>query len=248
MAIHSTILKLTGLSESQVRERLQEISMPIDCTVSYVTVPGAVHVQLAVSAGSKSDAALAVEETAERITAALDDYVFARDDEQLNETVAALLTKRGLTMAAAESCTGGLIMKWLTDLPGSSRYFVGGVVSYSNEMKINLLGVPAQVLDSYGAVSEQTARAMAEGICRVTGASLGLGVTGIAGPDGATPGKPVGLVFIALAAGDRVWCKGHIFPGQRGGVRAGAANTALHMARRFLSAAGANKSIDTNRK
>ncbi len=174
----------------------------------------------------------------------LNDYSLGRDDERLNETVAALLSEGGLTIAAAESCTGGGIMKKLTDLPGSSRYFVGGVVSYSNELKINLLGVPEEVLDSYGAVSEQTARAMAEGICRVTGSFLGLGVTGIAGPDGAMPGKPVGLVYIALAAGDQVFCIRHIFPGQRAEVRAGASNAALDMVRRFLS----NKSIDTNRK
>lgn len=242
--MHSTVLKLTGLSESQIQDLLQEMQIPDDRTISYVAVPGEVHVRVTVRAGSRAEAVRAAEETAARITAALSDYVFGREDEQLNETVAALLAGRGLTIAAAESCTGGRIMKLLTDLPGSSRYFVGGVVSYSNELKINLLGVPGKVIDSYGAVSEQTARAMAEGICRVTGSSLGLGVTGIAGPDGATPGKPVGLVYIALAAGDKVFCKGHVFPGQRAGVRAGAANTALNMVRRFLS----NKSIDTNRK
>jgi len=125
-------------------------------------------------------------------------------------------------------------MKLLTDAPGSSRYFPGGIVSYSNELKTGLVGVPGDVIATYGAVSEQTARAMAEGICRVTGASLGLGVTGIAGPEGETPGKPVGLVYIALATGDKMFCKRHIFPGQRTGVRVGATNTALNMVRLFL--------------
>lgn len=234
--MHSTLLKVTGLSESQIQEQLQELRFTDNQAVSYVALPGEVHVRVTVRAGGRAEAVRAAEETAARIAVALGDYVFGRDDEQINEAVAALLAERGLTIAAAESCTGGRIMKMLTDLPGSSHYFVGGVVSYSNELKINLLGVPGEVINSYGAVSEQTARAMAAGICRITGSSLGLGVTGIAGPDGATPGKPVGLVYIALAVGDKVFCMRHVFPGQRAGVRAGASNTALNMVRRFLSA------------
>ncbi|MFA7467303.1 MAG: competence/damage-inducible protein A [Desulfotomaculaceae bacterium] len=232
VAMHSIVLKVTGLSESQVQDRLQEMHVPGNPTISYVAIPGEVHVRVTARAGSQSRRM--AEETALRIAAELSDYVFGQDDELLNETVSSLLLERGLTISAAESCTGGQVMKLLTDVPGSSRYFLGGIVSYSNELKTDLLGVPGEVIASYGAVSEQTARAMAEGICRVTGSSFGLGVTGIAGPEGETPGKPVGLVYIALAAGDKVFCKRRIFPGLRTGVRAGATNTALNMVRQFL--------------
>jgi len=234
VVIHSTMLKVTGLSESQVQDRLQEMRVPDNPAISYVAIPGEVHVRVTARLNSHAEASRMAEETAKRIAAELHEYVFGQNDEILNETVGSLLIERGLTISAAESCTGGQVMKLLTDVPGSSRYFLGGVVSYSNQLKTDLLDVPNEVIANYGAVSEQTARAMAEGICRVTGSSLGVGVTGIAGPGGETPGKPVGLVFIALAAGDDIFCKRHIFPGQRTGVRIGAANTALNMVRRFL--------------
>jgi len=234
VVMHSTVLKVTGLSESQVQDRLQQMHVTGNPTISYVAIPGEVHVRVTARVNSHIEASRMAEETAVRITTELSDYIFGQDDELLNETVGALLLERGLTISAAESCTGGQVMKLLTDVPGSSRYFLGGIVSYSNELKTDLLGVPGEVIATYGAVSEQTAIAMAEGICRVTGSSLGLGITGIAGPEGETSEKPVGLVFIALAAGDKMFCKRHIFPGQRTGVRVGATNTALNMVRRFL--------------
>src|SRR5215213_2615311 len=115
----------------------------------------------------------------------------------LVEQLAALAERRGLRLATAESCTGGSLSAAITDLAGVSSVFLGGVVSYANEVKEQLLGVPGEVLRVHGAVSEPTARAMAEGVCRVTGADLGFGITGVAGPGGGSDAKPVGLVYIA---------------------------------------------------
>lgn len=234
VVMYTTLLKVAGLSESQVQDRLQEMHVPGNPAISYVAMPGEVHVRVTARTSSEPEARRMAKEMAARVETELGDYVFGRDDELLEETVGLLLLERNMTVSAAESCTGGQIMKRLTEVAGSSRYFVGGIVSYSNELKINLLGVSGKLLACYGAVSEQTAGAMAEGVCRVTGSSIGVGVTGIAGPEGGTPEKPVGLVYIALASGDKVFCQRHIFPGQRTGIRAGATNAALNMIRRFL--------------
>jgi len=149
--------------------------------------------------------------------------------EVLSEKLGAALVRRDLTVALAESCTGGMVMKYLSDVPGSSRYLLGGVVSYSDALKINLLGVPGEIIREYGAVSEPTARLMAAGVRKITGAALGLGVTGIAGPGGATETKPVGLVYIAVAGAESVLCREFIFSGRRAEVRADAAYAALDM-------------------
>ncbi len=157
-----------------------------------------------------------------------------RKEESLNETVGVLLVGQGMTVSFAESCTGGQVMKYLSDVPGSSRYLAGGVVSYSNELKINLLGIPRAIIDKYGAVSEQTARLMAEGIRDVTCTTLGVGITGIAGPGGGTEEKPVGLVYIAVAGKAKTNCQRYIFPGWREEVRSSATSSALNMLRQYL--------------
>ncbi|MCG8402251.1 MAG: competence/damage-inducible protein A [Firmicutes bacterium] len=237
IVMHSIVLKVTGLSESQVQDRLQKIHATDNPAISYVAMPGEVHVRVtARTRSSEPEARQMAGEMAARVEDELRDYVFGRDDEQLEETLGELLVQKKLTVSVAESCTGGLIMKRITDVSGSSRYFLGGVVSYSNALKAGLLGVPGEIIARYGAVSEQTARTMAEGISRMTGSSLGVGVTGIAGPEGGNPEKPVGLVYIALAAPDRTYCYDCYFPGRRIAVRAGAANTALNIMRRFLLA------------
>ncbi len=157
-----------------------------------------------------------------------------REEESLNETVGVMLVDRGMTVSLAESCTGGQVMKYLSDVPGSSRYLAGGIVSYSNDLKINLLGIPRAIIDQYGAVSEQTARLMAEGIKNITGTYLGVGITGIAGPGGGTEEKPTGLVYIAVAGETKTNCQRYIFPGQRGEVRSSATSAALDMLRQYL--------------
>ena len=135
------------------------------------------------------------------------------------ETVISVLRSKGRTMSTAESCTGGLIGASITDIPGASEVYLGGVVSYSNDAKENILGVGHSTLLDHGAVSEQTARQMAEGAVRVFGSDYSVAVTGIAGPGGATPGKPVGLVYIAVADGPRTVVTRNVFNGDRQTVR-----------------------------
>jgi nicotinamide-nucleotide amidase len=164
----------------------------------------------------------------------LGDYFYGEDGETLESSVGRLLRDRGATLALAESCTGGLISKRLTDIAGSSEYFGEGFVTYSNESKERLLGVPKEMLVEHGAVSEPVARAMAEGARRISGADYGLSVTGVAGPDGGTPEKPVGLVIVGLSDRDgaraerldlTAWAR------SRNSIRERSANRALDLLR-----------------
>ncbi|MGB9722878.1 MAG: CinA family protein [Chloroflexia bacterium] len=150
-------------------------------------------------------------------------------EETLEARLGAYLRRRGWTLAVAESCTGGLLAHRLTNVPGSSDYFLGGVVAYSNAAKQALLGIGAALLEREGAVSEAVAREMASSVRRLFGADIGVGITGIAGPTGGTPEKPVGLVYIALAAGGRVRCERHIWPYDRLGNKEASARRAMEM-------------------
>lgn len=152
----------------------------------------------------------------------------------LEERVGELLRQKRMTLAVAESCTGGLLGMRITEVPGSSDYFRGGIIAYSNAVKEKVLGVPREILEKHGAVSPECARAMAEGARRVCGADLALAITGIAGPTGGTPEKPVGLVYIALAHPEGVEVERHEFRGSRQGVRWSASEAALELLRRHL--------------
>ena len=147
--------------------------------------------------------------------------------ESLSLQIAAALLARRQTLATAESCTGGLVGAALTDLPGSSAWYRGGVIAYANELKTGLLGVPPELLAAHGAVSAQTAAAMAAGARTRTGADFAIAITGIAGPSGGSPEKPVGLVFLAVAHPDGTATFEHRFAGSRADIRAAAAETAL---------------------
>lgn len=148
--------------------------------------------------------------------------------------LAGLLLKRHATLATAESCTGGLVGAALTSLPGSSAWFLGGIIAYSNSLKQRLLGVSPGVLARHGAVSPETARAMAEGARAATGADIAVSLTGIAGPDGGTPAKPVGLVYMAVAGPGGTPCYEHRFPGNRAEIRSAAVKSALLHVREML--------------
>jgi nicotinamide-nucleotide amidase len=152
----------------------------------------------------------------------------------IDELVAARLRDRGLTIATAESCTGGLLAGRLTDLPGSSAYVLGGVVSYANEVKQDVLGVPAALIAELGAVSAEVAAAMAAGVRGVLGADIGVGITGIAGPDGGTPDKPVGLVYLCASDSGRSVARRVVIPGGRLEIRRRAVVVALHLVRQLL--------------
>jgi len=156
--------------------------------------------------------------------------------EPLEKVVGRLLTEHKLTIALAESCTGGLIAHRLTNVPGSSAYLIGGVVSYANEAKERMLGVSHQTLQEHGAVSEETAREMSRGIRRLLQTDVALAVTGIAGPSGGTPEKPVGLTYIALAAADLERCERYLWQGDRWANKEQSAEAALAMLREYLEA------------
>ena len=166
----------------------------------------------------------------------LGDVVYGVDVSSLEEVVSALLREKGLTLSAAESCTGGLIAKRITDLAGASQIFRGGVVSYVNDVKAQVLGVPQETLDTYGAVSEPVARAMAEGCRKLCGSDIAVSVTGLAGPEGDDRGNEVGTVYIALADSEGTICrKFSCGMGRgRGKVRSSAAQNAFDMLRRRL--------------
>ena len=161
--------------------------------------------------------------------------VFSSDGRSVDDLVADGLRERGLTLAVAESCTGGLLGARLSERPGSSDYFLGGVISYANEIKMELLDVPAGMLAQYGAVSEQVAGAMAEGARAATGAAFGLAVSGVAGPDGGTADKPVGLVYVACGGPRRTKVVRGLYPGDRASVRDFSVSAALHLLRRELA-------------
>lgn len=162
------------------------------------------------------------------------EYIYTRGSEELEEVIGRLLKERGMTISAAESCTGGLLQDKITNIAGSSDYFMGGMVTYSNESKMKQLGVRRESLERYGAVSEVAAKEMAEGVRRVFGTDVALSTTGIAGPGGATPEKPLGLIYIGLATADTVTVQKHILSGDRVMIKRRGAQAALELLRREL--------------
>ncbi len=190
-------LNTTGVPESRLYGNIEDILEQFKDHFSVAFLPHHTGVNIRIRknpAGSRN-----LSEISEQISNRLGTAVYGRDDDKLVRIVAEMLTKRDLTVAAAESCTGGMIGKWLTDQPGSSQYFLGGIIAYSNEMKIQQLNVPADTIGQFGAVSAQTAEAMASGVRKLCGADIGISATGISGPDGGTDEKPVGLVYIGLS-------------------------------------------------
>jgi len=193
------------------------------------------HIVLTARAATDAEAERRLQEAEAAVTGRLGRHVFSRNGEALEVVVGRLLRERGLTLAVAESCTGGLITDRLTDVPGSSAYLERGLVTYSNAAKVALLGVPEAVLAAHGAVSEETARRMAVGVRRQAGTDLGLAVTGIAGPEGGTAAKPVGTVYIALADADETVCRPFAFRWDRRRIKMIAAQSALMMVKRYLA-------------
>src|SRR5215210_7577049 len=198
-AIVSRTLWFTGIGESALAEQVQDLLDASDPTVAPLAGQGKVRLRITTRANTREEAEKKINPVAEEILARLGDYYFGEDDETLESALGRLLTERGATLALAESCTGGLLAKRLTDRGGSSAFFIEGLVTYSNESKARLLGVPEALLVEHGAVSEPVAGAMAEGVRKVAGTDYGLSVTGVAGPDGGSEEKPVGLVFVGIS-------------------------------------------------
>lgn len=233
--IRSLHLNVFGPCEAEVDELLGGISKPDQGLQMGICVSfPAMRITLRAEADSipAADALLAATEQAARER--LKNFVYSAGDRTLEETVADLLRRQGMTLALAESCTGGMISQSLTSIPGSSLFFREGAVTYSNEAKVRQLGIPADLIAAKGAVSSEVATAMARGIRAAADSDLGLAVTGIAGPDGGTPEKPVGTVFIAMAAADGRWTKRFQFGGNRGEIRTMSTWMALDWLRRYL--------------
>jgi len=233
--LRTRVYKLVGLAESEVDQRIAPLYKNYENpSTTILATPGAIEVHLRARAGDEVEANALLDELGDKIEAALGEYVFSSGGESLEEVVGMYLMMRQKTLAVAESCTGGLLSERLTRVPGSSNYFLGGAVCYRNELKTRLAGVPPELIEQNGAVSKPVAQALAEGIRKRTGASLGIGITGVAGPGGGTPEKPVGLVFIALADERGTEIREFRFPGDRERVRLWSTQMALEAIRRRL--------------
>ncbi|HYL47200.1 MAG TPA: competence/damage-inducible protein A [Candidatus Limnocylindrales bacterium] len=228
-------LRITGLPESEVETRVRPL-YPLypNIETTILAAPPAIQLHPRIWSDDASTAEKLLEEMVERMALALGEHLYSTRGEDLEEVVARLLAENRATIAVAESCTGGLLAGRLTNVPGSSNYFLGGVVCYSNELKTSMVDVPAELIEAKGAVSTEVALAMADGIRRRTGATLGVSVTGIAGPGGGTPEKPVGLVHIGIADARGPRERPYRFPGDRERIRLYAAQAALDTVRRYF--------------
>jgi len=233
--IATRILKITGMGESACDARVAPIYKRFsDVNTTILAGAGEIQLHLRTQAQSSEAAQQRVDELVDKIEDELGDFVYSDNGDSLEQIVSYYLQMRNATIAVAESCTGGLVAERLTSISGSSRSFIGGAVVYSNGLKTEFADVPQDLIDVYGAVSEPVAKALAEGIRKRCGTTLGIGVTGVAGPTGGTAEKPVGLVFHALASESGTEVIKRNFPGDRERVRWFASQQALDMVRRKL--------------
>jgi nicotinamide-nucleotide amidase len=228
-------LRVAGMGESDVDSRIAPIyTRHSDVQTTILTAPGEIQIHLRVWSADVPAAERLLLQIQESIVLALGEAVFTTEGESMEEVVARELTLHQSTIATAESCTGGLLAERLTRISGSSAYFLGGVVSYSNLLKSAWVDVPAEIIESRGAVSPEVAVALADGIRRRTGATLGVGITGIAGPTGGTPEKPVGTVHVAIADASGSKERAARYPGERDRIRWQASQSALDLVRRYF--------------
>lgn len=234
--VRSRTIRTTGIAESTLAETLGSMASGVD-GLSLAYLPGQEGVDLRLTSRDQSaaDADDALRVAARKLRECVSRYVYGEDGDDLAGVVLNACKERGLHIAVAESCTGGLLGARLTAIPGSSAVVQGGVIAYSNEVKRDLLGVRSETLEAYGAVSEQVAVEMAAGARRRTGAEIGIGITGVAGPDGGTPEKPVGLVWIAVDVSGAVRTHGSRFVGDRAEIRFRSTQASLDLVRRMLA-------------
>jgi nicotinamide-nucleotide amidase len=225
-------LRVAGMGESAVEQRIKPIYTRYDdVNTTILAAPGEVQIHLRVWTDDAARAQKTLDEIVQGFELALTDRIYSQDGSSMEEVIARLLTMNNATISAAESCTGGLLAQRLTSIAGSSSYFLGGAVCYSNEMKTAWANVPAELIQTKGAVSTEVAIALADGIRRSVGSTLGVGITGIAGPGGGSDEKPVGTVHIALSHAGGVKERGMRFPGDREAIRWHASQLALDMVR-----------------
>jgi nicotinamide-nucleotide amidase len=233
--LSARVLRITGMGESACDARVAPIYKRFpDVETTILAGPGEIQLHLRTRAQSSAAGSARLDELVGLIEDELGDFVYSDNGDSLEQIVSYFLQMRDATLSVAESCTGGLVAERLTSVSGSSRYFICGAVVYSNASKIEMARVPQDLIEVYGAVSEPVVRALAEGIRQKCGTTLGLGITGIAGPTGGTPEKPVGLVFHALASEQGTEVVKRNFPGDRARIRWFASQQALDMVRRKL--------------
>jgi len=228
-------LRTAGITAADVEERLVDwLGRDGEVSVSTIPADGEVWVRLRARASTPVEAARSLTRAETAISALLGDHCYGQDGDTLETVVGRLLIERGLRLAVAESCTGGLLGHRLTSVPGSSAYFERGVLAYSNRAMEELLAVPESLLTAHGSVSAPCAEAMARGVATLAGSSCALAVTGIAGPDGGTPAKPVGTVFVGLASNGEAMARRFFFAGDRAAVKWQSTQAALDLLRRSL--------------
>jgi len=234
--IYSRTFRLTGISESEADSRCADVYRKYRNPVTTILAsPGVIEFHfLGRSKNSDEEARRLTDELAEKVRERLQEFIFAEKDVSLPEVVVEELRKRGITLAVAESCTGGGLGNQITSVPGSSEVFMGGVIAYSNSVKSGVLGVREETLKRHGAVSEATAAEMAAGVRKLCGAAIGLAITGIAGPGGGGDKKPIGLVYMHLSAGDGERGMRQIFTGSREVVKLRSEYYALNLVREYL--------------
>jgi nicotinamide-nucleotide amidase len=242
-------LRVAGMGESAVEQRIKPIyTRYSDVHTTILAAPGEIQIYLRMWTDDAASAQKTLDEIVQGFELALTDRIFSQDGSSMEETVARLLTMNNATISAAESCTGGLLAQRLTTIAGSSSYFLGGMVCYSNELKTAWADVPAELIQAKGAVSSEVAVALADGIRRRVGSTIGVGITGIAGPGGGSEEKPVGTVHIALSHAGGIKERGVRFPGDREAIRWHASQLALDMVRiHFLYNGGEPPSRRTSR-
>lgn len=235
MALARCVFRTTGLGESALDAKIAPIYTKYrNPETTILAKPGQVEVRLTARGKSQAEAEKLLAELGEQIERTLDEYIFARNEQSLEEVVGMFLVMKSATISVAESCTGGMLAERLTSVPGSSKYFMSGVICYSNESKMDLAGIPPLLLEMQGAVSAEVARGLAEGVRQRLATTIGVGITGIAGPEGGSAEKPVGTVHIAVASPQHTQHRAFRFLGDRERIRWQASQAALDMVRREL--------------
>jgi nicotinamide-nucleotide amidase len=228
------LFKIFDMSEMEVNSRIASLNLPEYVAIGYYPVFPEVHLSLIIRDVKGNNPDPLFHNACAVVNAILGDAVYGHDQENMEMVVGSLLRNARMTVAMAESCTGGLISHKITTIPGSSDYFLGGVTAYSNSMKTRYLNVDQVLIQAHGAVSEEVAKAMAEGIRSATGADIGLSVTGIAGPDGGTSEKPVGTVFFGFVTSEHSLALQFSFSGSREQIQEITAFTGLNLIRKYL--------------
>ena len=236
LAIAHRTIRLSGITEARVDETLADVDFnALGVTIGFYPDFPEIQIVLSARCFSDTESLEKIKKAEVQVSTRLHHYIFAYDQETIEGVVASSLTNKGLTVAIAESCTGGLITDRLTNIPGSSSFLERSVIAYSNQAKTDLLGVPEEILKSFGAVSEQVAILMAQGVRTSGKTDIGVAVTGIAGPTGGSDEKPVGTVFIALTDGSKSFCRHYSFRWDRRRNKIIASQATLIMLKRYLT-------------